>query len=516
MQKVIVDGGSETMLTEFGVQLKRLTAQQDQLEHSLTQHFEALKAKIDALTCSCMCGALEPLSPPGVSSPTFQSQTSQPSRGLLNVTTFKSFGPRLPLDELQVVHEPEAPNIRTERLRRFVQSISFEAIMGVVIVTNMACMGLRMQFTGMNMGASLGFGGEDSKHMHWIITLRRLEVVFVCVYWIEMLLRAWAMRRKFCKSAVMLYEMCAILLSTLDIVADSASLDLGLPSIGPILRVTRALRLAKILRILAAFPELNVFLITIKNSFAPLGWGLVLLFVIMGATSIVASELLLGFIEDESKELLTRSWAFEHFGTTGRSMLTMLESTFSPKWTTILRTFATEVSFLAAVLWSVYGIVVNFAAIRLVASLFVKGAMSADRNEHQRASLAKSAEIQRNASNICRLFKAMDSSGDGKIQRAEIVHFMQEENDDTRDFFASVDLTKEEALAVFDLACSESGEVDVENFISMAISIRNPVQNIDTMRILHETNAMKQHVVDIEATVGAILRNVRHWGRAKL
>lgn len=396
-----------------------------------------------------------------------------------------------------------------ERLRSFVASPAFDLASGSVVIANVICVGLHTQLQGQSLGLSLGVSTEGGPQWDVDGTFLKVEAVFIAVYWMELLLRVWAMQAGFFRSLSMMYELIIVLICTVDVATGLASMDLGIASLGPLLRMTRVLKVAKVVRLMSTFSELNIILTTLRNSVVSLGWSMVLLLVVTFSSNLFVCQVLRASIVDESMDSVLRIWAFERFGTTARGMLTMFEVTFSTKWLDILRTLTMEFSVWHAVFWAIYVVVINFATIRILGAMFIKQAMAASHSEDERIAVARMKELKTNAAKFYNMFKEVDVSGDGKIDQKELEEFLTRDGIEKHEFFNQVDLSEEEFVAIFELVSAETGEVDFEEFLGIALTLKNPVRNIDNIQIMRDQLLLRRQVDGLDCKIGKLLRHLQ-------
>merc|ERR1712048_949268 len=99
----------------------------------------------------------------------------------------------------------------------------------------------------------------------------------------------------------------------------------------------------------------------------------------MGA--LMMSNLLDGFIRNESEDYEMRHWVWRHYGTSTRALYTMFEFTLSGCWPGYARPIMEEVSYAFAPFFIIYVCFVLFAVLRVITAIFLKETMDTANND---------------------------------------------------------------------------------------------------------------------------------------
>lgn len=402
--------------------------------------------------------------------------------------------------------EPGRVTRLSGRLRSFVESTSFDIITGAVVGLNMCVMAIDVQLRGLTVGESLGMSEAVASSRQLDEAFAIIEVVFMTVYWIEILLRIWAMRRRFFRRISMLYEFGVVLCST----ADMLMTALGRGVAGrftTLLRLTRLVRVLKIVHVLGAFSKLNVIITTLKNSIATLGWAMLVLFSVIVTSNLFMCQALSDVVADEFGDMALRVWTYERFGTFARGLLTMFEVTFSTAWLNIARKLIFEVGTWHGIFWIAYVIIVQFATIRVLGAMFIKEAMSASSLEEKRIATLQMKRRDQIVDSVRQVFEAADTSGDGSIDKQEFEDLLR--RPDVAKLFDVIGLTEDEVYMIFTMLSLDDGMADYEEFLNAAMAMKNTVRNLDMLRISHEHFQLKRQLEDVQRNIRKVTRFFR-------
>lgn len=397
-----------------------------------------------------------------------------------------------------------------DRLRAFVLSGTFDMVMIIIIGVNVLCVATEIELRGQGTGFALGVEVNAGPSWNPERVFFLLEVSFTCVYWVEIILRVWALRGRFLKSATMLYDLSVVLLCSFDIARRLGSISIGGLNLGAVLRQTRVIRAVKVLRLMHNFHDLQVIITTLRRSVVSLCWSLLVLLLIISFATIVMCEFVRYEIDDVSFDVELREWAFEHFGTTSRGLLTMFEATFSTKWVDICRPLTVEFSAWYSIFWVTYIVAVNFATIRILGAMFIKEAMCVSRMEEEKEALAKLKEREKEANNLRTLFKMADLDNSGSLEKDEIEQLLT--RPDTEELLQSMGLSLDEIFVVAQVCTMDDGTVDYEEFMDASLKMQASVKAMDTIQLAHSMLELRRQVDSIKGDLVSALGLLRGLG----
>lgn len=250
------------------------------------------------------------------------------------------------------------------KIRRFILSPKFELLIGCVIVIDMALLGAEFQLLGRDRGAALGLetgGSLHDEHHGW---LHPFLYIFVAVYAIEFCLRMWATKKAFFRGFYNLFDALILGTGLAEIVLIFFGESISFLRALRLCRLCRVLRLAKVVRLMAVCQDLYIIFKTLSSSVYSLAWSMMFVFLCIFGSGLVLCEIVGEVLEERSHDPAALAWAYEHFGTTTRTVYSLFEATFTAKWTALARPMISDLHWLFSIYWVLFVIIVNFAIIR--------------------------------------------------------------------------------------------------------------------------------------------------------
>jgi voltage-gated sodium channel len=394
--------------------------------------------------------------------------------------------------------------------RSIILSTNFELFMGTVIILNMLSMAIHVQWKGEATGHRLGLREPTNNWSRAQSFFTAEEKILNVVYLCELFMRIWAFRLRFFKSAFNLVD-GLIVLSTCIISFVLEPLEttgqLNFSSLR-LMRAFRVLRLLKVVRFAEYMGELRVLVRTLLVSMRGLEWSVLLIGSIMLAGSILATQLALVFLEDESIEEKHREWLYRMFGSTTRSFYTLFECTFSSGWRTYSRKTIEEISLVYVAYWFPYVVCVNFACMRVIGALFLKQTLAVAQVDQERMAMESMREKEQFAKELHEVFFEADEKGDGTINQEEFEKMLR--NPHIIAHFEKIDLEQDEVIALFGVLSADDGKVDYEEFLEGAMKMKSRARTIDSIQIMHHQLQMNRSLDQLKERLGVGIPSNAH------
>lgn len=222
---------------------------------------------------------------------------------------------------------------------------------------------------------------------------------------------------------------------------------------------------------------------------------------------ILMAQLAFQFLGNESIELETRIWLYEHFGTSLMSIYTMFECTFTGGWRWMARPLIQDVHYLFAVFWVSWIVLVNFMTIRVVGALFLKSTLAVAAQNDERIAMEAQKKKKETAVKIEAMFKAADETGDGSLGEEEFEAML--EKPEVLEAFEAIGLDVDELMALFSVLSSDDGEADYEEFLNGAMAMTASAPCLDNMKsaqnqlkLLSDTHLILSETLAIRKVLG--------------
>merc|ERR1712151_1396913 len=104
-----------------------------------------------------------------------------------------------------------------------------------------------------------------------------------------------------------------------------------------------------------------------------------------------------------------------------------------------------------------------FAVLNVVTGVFCQAAMESNSEDHDQMMQTVLRHRRMYISRFKEIFTVIDNDGSGNITLSEFVAHMEDEN--VKNYFASLDLQCEDALCLFDLLNSLDQGIEVDEFV---------------------------------------------------
>ncbi|CAK0901673.1 unnamed protein product, partial [Prorocentrum cordatum] len=222
---------------------------------------------------------------------------------------------------------------------------AFDLFFGVLILLNTIGMVIEEQFNGAQVGYSIGFyeyygSDEWAQHTYPESWFHAGEVVFACLFSVEVILRMLGMGFRFFRRPVEVFDLVVVILSDLSVAfSSSSSTTFEDVELLRLLRAAKLLRLLKLVRAIEGFDALHLMMTALMSSTWALCWSVLLLLSIMTFIAMITTNLFRAlYLEDDNQTLSdeNKEYLFQYWGTFGRSMLSLFELALA-NWTPICR-----------------------------------------------------------------------------------------------------------------------------------------------------------------------------------
>lgn len=272
-------------------------------------------------------------------------------------------------------------------------------------------------------------------------------------------------------------DVAAVVTSTMELFQEI------LPFSPIIFRLVRFGKLARALRMVTMSNNLSALQLLTKclqGSVHMLFWSFCLLAFIQCIAGMIISHLAREYMDDANADLELRKEVFMYYGTFTRVFLSMFEILFA-NWSPPCRVLMENVSESFSLFFLLYRCVLGFAVLNVLNAVFVQKSLAIATHDEELAFREKRENEILYARKVKKLFKSIDTSGDGAITFAE---FSKLVNSPKLKFWMSqLELEYHDLLSLFEFLDDGDGEITLNEFIEGAARLKGSAKAIDVWRL---------------------------------
>lgn len=361
---------------------------------------------------------------------------------------------------------------------RLVRSNKFELVFAMLILANTAIMAIESQYKGFDSGYAIGYrnynGPSDEVWPGAQQAFTTLEFIFGVCFFIEWLLKLVGLRRNFPRQIWNWFDTGLVLFWLADSVLANMPVD---GSLLRLVRLARLLRLLRLARAVQGFDSLVVMTTALQGSMSALFWVAILLLVVQMMFALFLNQILISYVEDESLDITARRRIFEYFGTFSRAMLTMFELTLG-NWVPVARLLQEQVSGFMVIFSIAHKVSLGFACVGVVNGVFMQETFKVAQSDD--SMLMRTAENRRkmHVKKMTEFLQYADNCGDGKISDSEWAECLK--NQHVHHWFSGQGLGLSEADRLFKhLESDGDGKLSPEELVTGVSRLQGPAKSLD-------------------------------------
>eukprot|EP00746_Dinoflagellata_sp_MGD_P011869 gnl/MRDRNA2_/MRDRNA2_125074_c0_seq1.p1 gnl/MRDRNA2_/MRDRNA2_125074_c0~~gnl/MRDRNA2_/MRDRNA2_125074_c0_seq1.p1 ORF type:complete len:642 (-),score=132.12 gnl/MRDRNA2_/MRDRNA2_125074_c0_seq1:89-2014(-) len=332
-------------------------------------------------------------------------------------------------------------------LKSVVHSSVFSAVISLVIVAN-----------AVQIGFETDYGSEA---FDWTT----LELVFLGIYWVELLIRFAADRLACFQDSWFLFDMVVIILSS--IVTTGLADEMPSGSSVVVLRIARLCKLVRIVRLFRFCNELCLLVSSMTAAMKTVLWMWVLLGLVIYTFSIIfCNELGHQYKDDFSIQ--------EWWGSVIRSCFTLFSVLTLEGWTDIAR----HIWSLAppmVVLIILFISLTTYAIVNVVVAIIVQHVVGAAMSRQDDYLKRVEKDLKDRTSSLAEVFYQADVDGSGTLTQEEFADAIQNKN--IQRVLANMDLDVSELSTLFEqIDLDGNGSLSIHEFIQGTMQMRGPAR----------------------------------------
>eukprot|EP00931_Biecheleriopsis_adriatica_P007859 TRINITY_DN109109_c0_g1_i1.p1 TRINITY_DN109109_c0_g1~~TRINITY_DN109109_c0_g1_i1.p1 ORF type:complete len:584 (-),score=88.81 TRINITY_DN109109_c0_g1_i1:272-1975(-) len=404
--------------------------------------------------------------------------------------------------------DEEAPN-ESERwwhAEVLVRSNRFEMIFALLILLNCAFMAVQAQVAGDELGRQLSYPkyeliDADSFSSYGPI-FDVIELGFGILFGVEILLKIIGYKLSFVYSAWNWSDLFICILWAVGFADFYQHLPLQMDAalVLRAIRLVRLLRFVRLARRLQGLDSLVVMTTALEDSLSALFWVAVLLLILQTFFAIVFTELLSGFLHDESVPYDDRIKVFEYFGSFSRSILSMFELMLA-NWTAVARILQERVAGAFVIVSILHKVIFGFACVGVINGVFMQETLRSAQADDTLLMRDAQRKIKTHTHKMEELFLLCDADDDGVITEDEWVQVMN--NSAVKSWLAGQGLNAHDAEVLFRLIESSDRTVSPDALAQGIARLQGPARSLDLMLLQKEQLKAQQRQEELFAMVKA-------------
>lgn len=379
---------------------------------------------------------------------------------------------------------------------------TFEMFWSMVILANALVMAVKAQYDGLQAGYDLSMPTyTKTQEDAWPggdLAFEVLEKMFTIMFTLELIARLCIFKFKFFGDPWFYFDTVIVIFAWIIFLQG----DLGMNvTFVRLLRLSKMLRLVKLMKQSDVFDSLKVLVASIKASVSTLFWALLVLLLIQCISALFMTQVLESFLLDKEGDLVVQRRVFRYFGTFWRAMITMFEITFA-NWTPSCRLLVDNVAETYGVFYLVYRCVIGFAVLMVVQAVFIQQTMKTTQLDDEFLANQEHKAKEKTIRRLERLFKRMDTDQDGALHFEEIQIAL--EKTEIQDLFALVDLDVHDFRSLFKILDHGDGQISIEDFVKGVEHVKGTARELDMMQCLQSLTKIERKLERLDLTPGAM------------
>jgi len=369
------------------------------------------------------------------------------------------------------------------RLRRLVRDSWFEAAMSVIIISNALFCGVEVEYMA------------HMKIQEPPLAFKIMSIVYAVTFTMELAVRLGAEGRTFFKPPTAwwnLFDAIICLVSLLEVAADfEGSAGRQLPSVRTI-RMARVVRILRVARVMRHFRALRILIYSVMNTLRSLFWTVLMLSIILYIFGLLFTQATAQHLQNPDAAYIPR--LEDSYGSIARSVFTLFKAiSGGVSWEEVVDPLQ-ELSPIWVLFFLMYFSFTYFAVLNVVTGVFCQTAIESASHDQDVAAQAQLAAKQHYVRQLRALFDQINVNNTGTITLGELEQCM--EDDKLQAYFATIDLSVDEAFSLFKLLDhGDTHVLDIDTFVTGCLKLRGQAKSLDIAMMMYETRWGLQKVL---------------------
>lgn len=432
-----------------------------------------------------------------------QSLTSSGRKARSN-NSLRFFTPARPMLTEQLSEHDFLPRLRA---KRFLDSPQCDLAVSIFIIAHTCVMIVEMQYKGIEAGYIVGYPGytqpADRRWPGAEATFIGIDKAFTLLFGFELVCRISIFQTDFFRHPQNAVDVFAVAVGIVCWAATSASWASNsmMARLLRLMRLTRASRLAKYAK---ALESLQLILKCIRASVLTLSWSLGILMVFQCIASMIISQTVIEYVQDDKYDPILRMQAFEYFGTFSKAMISMSEVHLA-NWGPIVRVIINTLGEWQGSLLTGYRCLAGFAILQVINAVFVQQTMKVAQKDAQFMIMQRQRAQAQFGEHIHKIFAELDASGDGVLTWEEFNSLSTDES--FKHWLAALEIDVHDLRLLFDILDTDcDGTITVEECVGGGSRIKGGAKAIDLVCLMSQVKALDEKLDSVLLTLLAELR----------
>lgn len=380
-----------------------------------------------------------------------------------------------------------------QQFQHIINGKYFEIFIACVILANAFVLAMQLQMKGHDLGHAMAlksFPTSSSEAYYGVEQyFSYIENGFLCIFITELVCRFIAKGFGWFFSAWNYLDfVCVSLASIAWLAPDMIGFN---PTMVRLARFAKLINIVRVMRSNSLLESLKLLVASIQASVTTLFWALCIIFLMQSMAGMFLMQTTASYIEDEANPVADREAIFLYFGTFWRSMLTMFEISFA-NWAVTSRLLFTKIDVKYGFFFVVYRCMIGFAVLSVVQSVFIQQTIKSAQLDDDFVVQQKNKEKAKYKGKLTRMFKKLDESGDGYLDRDEFGLVM--EDPDMRAMLSALEVDFRDLDNLWSLLVGADGQVSPEEFMEGLVHIKGSAKALDMVNMMAIIKRIDQKV----------------------
>lgn len=386
-------------------------------------------------------------------------------------------------------------------LQTLVTSKQYEFLVIGMIFVNAALIGAEVEYDAIvqEKDAAHGYQSQSAQSLFFRVS----EIIFCVLFTSELLLRMYAQRSAFfhitdrnggtsSDGPWNCFDTLVVTMMLVDIVwsevSTNASETLRSVAMLRLIRIMRLLRVVRIIRVLKFFRELRMMLNSIFGCFKSLVWSVLIMAMMFYVFGIVLTQAATNYLSNTTSWLdADTQFLRKHFGTLGRSILSLYESMCGGiSWGELYDALG-ELPAIFSFIFIIFISLAIFAVVNVVTGVFLESALQVSQQDKDALIQEEMRQKEAYAKHVQTIFEEIALQG-GESSEINIEMFNEAMKDERMvAFFTALQLDASDVQTLFVLLDrDQTGTININDFMHGCIRLKGQASSLELAKLSYQ------------------------------